>query len=509
MAASVVTVGISVLSRFFGYTREALIASYFGTSANLDLFILAFTIPELITFISYAAIPTALIPSLRRSGAKTEDEQSAFFWGGLVNFLMFFGALTAVAYLFRGTILALLAPTLDGEALKQGRHLMAILSGVIFFRGMECYFRGWLFEKKHFIVPATSTILLNIVVISTLFGLHGRLEIEALAYAWLFAAIALFLFNGIFAFILIKPKTRGVAASPPIGILMRATFSIAVVEIIALIYPVVDRYLAAKFLGEGQIAALRYATFLVHIPTSMFIVAFSAATFPWISDLSVPGQADRLRKLYRESIRLIIFVMGMVATGIIIFPSEIVKVAFQRGAFDLTSLNLTSSPLMFFALGIVFYSVYLFQMKFYYARSAIRKLFRILVGMLLIKIVLSLILVKPMEQNGLALATAVTWLFGAVFMTIDLGRAIKITARELFFPSLPKLLICIGFVALFWLGAGWLWPPQPDEALLNLFLHMAAIGVAGIAVYLGIAWLLKVSELKQMVERIQRKLRGE
>ncbi len=508
MAASLVTIGTSILSRFFGYAREAVIASYFGTSATLDLFILAFTIPELITFISYAALPTALIPSLRRANVSNRDQESVFFWSGLINMSLLFGGLALLVYLVRGSILNLLAPTLEHDAVTQGRHLMAILAGLIFFRGMESYFRSWLFEKKHFVVPATSTIVLNIVILTTLLGFHGRLEIEALAYGWLMAAIVLFAYNGFFAFLFVKPKIRGRAAPAPISILMKATISIAIVESIALIYPVVDRYLAARFLGEGQIAALRYATFLIHIPTGMFIVAFSQASFPWVSDLSVPDQIERLRKLYTESMRLIFFVMGLVAVGVIIYTNEVVTVAFQRGAFDATSQILTSGPLMYFALGIVFYSIYFFQMKFYYARGAVGRLVRILIGMLAIKIILSLLLVKPMEQNGLALATAFTWFCGAIFMTADLSRTIKVSLRELVFPSLPKVLFCLLVTALFWIGLGKVWIGPPSESLLQLLLRLAGIGVSGIVVYLAMAWILKLPELKQTLDRVLRKFSG-
>jgi putative peptidoglycan lipid II flippase len=53
MAATLITIGGNILGRLFGFGREAVIAGYFGTSAILDTFILAFTLPELLGMVFF------------------------------------------------------------------------------------------------------------------------------------------------------------------------------------------------------------------------------------------------------------------------------------------------------------------------------------------------------------------------------------------------------------------------------------------------------------------------
>ena len=200
--------------------------------------------------------------------------------------------------------------------------------------------------------------------------------------------------------------------------------------------------------------------------------------------------------------------MGLIAAGLIIFPTEIVRLSFQRGVFDYTSLVLTSSPFMYFALGIVFYSVYVFQIKFYYARMTLLRLGVMLTGMLALKIGLSFLLVGPMEQDGLALATSITWLAGALMMTVDLGRILKMTLWELLMPSVAKIIICVGAVSGFWSywqDSGRLRKPS---RFVHLLVRLSVYAGSGLALYVGLAYLFRLPEVNRAVDRVRNMIRS-
>jgi putative peptidoglycan lipid II flippase len=338
--------------------------------------------------------------------------------------------------------------------------------------------------------------------------MYDRFQIDSLAYGWVMASAAMALFNGYYAFKVVRPS----AFTRPRGVLIRSlltfTLSISVIECIALIYPVVDRYLAEAFLGEGAVAALRYATFLIHIPTGMFVVAFTQASFPWISDLTAPSEREKLNQLYAQSIRMIVFVMGFVALGIALFPTELIRVSFQRGAFDSHSLALTVGPLFQLALGVLFYSIYVFQIKFYYARRTLLRLGVILAIMLVIKIVVSLLLVKSMEQQGLALATSVAWLSGAIMMTYDLGRELRLPWTTLFFPSAFKTACSLAVVAAGWLYLKQAWPGHAAGSLWIVMAKMVAVIAIGGILYLGVARLSRIKELDRLWDICRRLVRS-
>lgn len=503
IAGSIIMIGTNILSRLIGFVREAVTAGYFGTSAMLDTFLLAFTIPELISFVAFAALPTALIPLMRRILTNHPEGESPLFWGGAITFALIFGALSLGLYVFRDGILYLMAPTLEGVELTRGQTMAGILAWFVFFRCMEAYFRGWLFAHKHFIVPAVSSILINFVILIAIYIAYGELGIGSLAIGWLMGSIASCLFNGAFAFQVVKPSGLIAINYGVIKILLRLTVIVALVESIALLYPVVDRYLASRFLGPGQISSLRYAVFLIHIPTGIFVVSLGSAAFPWISDMSTDEQRDNLIKLYRQSIRLLIYVMLLIAAGVIIFADEITQVAFQRGAFDMESLQLTSMPLLIYATGIVFYSIYLFQMRFYYARAILGQLGGFLLIMLTAKILLSAALVKPLQHNGLAVATSCAWLGSFILMTKDLAKRMEIPALSVFGTAVPKMLVSLAVVVGVWLVLDHFWAHDPSRPLLAIFGRLVVMAVVGSGIYLGLSHLFGVVEVRRLIEKMR------
>ena len=103
--ASIITIGATFFSRIVGFVREAIIAGYFGTEAIFDTFIIAITIPELISSISFVVLPTAILPALQKGAERIDTDESDAFWTGLIIFLAFFSLLSTLVYTSRGLIL--------------------------------------------------------------------------------------------------------------------------------------------------------------------------------------------------------------------------------------------------------------------------------------------------------------------------------------------------------------------------------------------------------------------
>lgn len=498
------TIGANVLSRVFGYVREAVIADFYGTSAILDTFILAFTVPEILSFVIFSALPTALIPATQTVG-DDHARESSLFWRGLGAFAVVLAVLTAATYLLREPILSFLGSGIAPSAMPLATELTGILAFFVFCRGLEAYFRGWLYKKKHFVVPALSPFLLNVIVLGAIYALHGELDIRALAWGFLAGGVFQLVLNGLFALWVVKPSFSP-AVRAAVGPLVRLSLSVALVETISLAYPAIDRYLASRFLGEGQIAALRYSLFLTQLAPGMLVVTFATASFPWISDISASPDRQRLLDLYRESVGLIVFVMMLVTLGLLVFGRDIVRVAYERGQFDAVSRELTLGPLLAYATGLVFYSIYIYQMRYYYARRLMLRLGSILGAMLLIKVVGSVALVGPLGHTGLALATTITWTAGFVIMTVDLSRqlgwsVLRPTSRAIV-RTVPYAVVAL----LYWLGIAWLWPSAESDSLLRVLVRLVAVGATGALIYFTVALALKQPEPKRLLDTLKIKL---
>jgi len=499
--ASVITVVAGILSRPFGYLREAVIADYFGTSSILETFVLAFTVPELVAAIVFAAVPTALIPALQGSETWRPGSEARLFWRGFAVLAVALGGLSIVVYLLRSEIMIWLAPTLDHDAHELGCQILGIVTLVILFRGLEAYFRGWLHKYKHFLGPALSPFILNATLLVSIFLLYNSLDIAALAVGWLIGTVLLFIYNGLVVWRVVAPGI-GSGETKSQSLWLKLVISVAILEMISLAYPAVDRAIASRCLGDGQIAALRYSFYLTQFPPGLLVVTFSLASFPWISDLSVPSAKEKLLTLYRQSVGLIVFAMLPIVCGMVIFAPEIVKVAFQRGEFDALSTQLTTGPFVAYSIGLLFYSVYIYQMRYYYARKLILRLGIILAVMLAIKVAASLLLVGPLEHRGLALGTSVAWISGLLIMTIDLSRAVGLTLGRGPSLKLARILPAVAVTVGFWLTLRHFWPIA-SASTAELVVTLAVHGLVGSLIYFGLSYRLGLEEPRRVLTAVR------
>lgn len=506
LTATVVTIAGNVLGRLLGFVREAYFASYFGTSGILDTFIIAFTIPELIGMILFSAMPMALIPMVKSSQTTNENEESRHFWGGLVWFAAGFGLLAVLFHFFRQEIVYWLAPNLTAEMSLLAEDLSGILSAFIFVRGLEIYFRSWCFQKKHFLAPALSSIIVNLIIISSLVLLYERFHVKALAYGWVADSIILLLFNGYFALKVVKPKFDFRLDSSWALALTRSLLVVALIECISMSYSLVDRFFAGHYLGPGPISALRYASTLISVPSGVFVAAFNVASFPWISEHLKENRLEELRSLYGRTIRSLFLFMGLAAVGIVIFAQDIIRIALQRGEFDETSLQLTIMPLVIYAIGLTFQAVYTFQMRFYFASRQLVRLGLILLLMLAIKIMLSSLFVTTLGHKGLALASTCAVLVGFSMMTIDVGKNLKFGFKSELALFLAKSLSVLALIAIIWIGLKSLWPSSLAEPLDQLFLKLALFAITGMALLFILGKPFNIAESERVRKLILTKI---
>ncbi len=479
-----------------GYVREAVTANYFGTSSLMDTFVIAFTVPEFVASVLYSCLPTAIIPLVKKAMVDDDQDHSKLFWSGFFNFTTILGIFVVAFILFREQILLWIDQDLNSAQFALGQRLTLLLSFYIFFKGLEIYFRGWLFEKKHFITPMTMGIVQNVIVILSLVLFRSKSSIEALAYGWLISSIFLCLYHGFVTLKLMGIKFKWSFYDPWLRSLYKSLLFIAVIESISQLFVVADRYFAGNFLDAGYISSLRYAFILVLLPNRLFVITFSSISFPFIADLFKDNDYKKLKKLYLESINIIIFAIGVIGIGLAVFSQDFIAIVFKRGAFDEESLRLTSPPFIIYSLALVFQSIYVYQMRFYYAIQRYKRLGIIKLIMFLTKIIFSALLISRFLHLGLAFATAISWVLGFIMMNYDMGKKLKVSRSDIVNPVLMKTIINILITSAFWYAANYYYPEQ--SSFIGIFVKLTILGLLGIVSYLWLAYMFKLPQFNTL-----------
>ena len=114
-SAAIIIVSASLASRILGILRDRILASEFGAGGFLDIYFVAFRIPDTIyNLLVLGAISAGFIPVFLDCLGKNGKKRSWKMVNSLVN-IMFFAliGITFVLFLFTPNIIRLLAPGFD------------------------------------------------------------------------------------------------------------------------------------------------------------------------------------------------------------------------------------------------------------------------------------------------------------------------------------------------------------------------------------------------------------
>ncbi|MGC8853025.1 MAG: murein biosynthesis integral membrane protein MurJ, partial [Hydrogenobacter sp.] len=185
----------TLLSRIFGYVRDALIAYYFGVSQITDAFFIAFRLPN--TFrrlLGEGGFNAAFVPIYAKdikSGREKQFLNSAFTYYTLVNLLV-----TLLGILFADILITVIAPGIRDKPHFELTVFMARwLFSYLFFVGLSSFFMAVLNTRGIFFVPAFAQGVFNLVFSLVIALASNPFGFYSLIWGVILGGIAQALFN--------------------------------------------------------------------------------------------------------------------------------------------------------------------------------------------------------------------------------------------------------------------------------------------------------------------------
>jgi putative peptidoglycan lipid II flippase len=408
------------LSRIAGLIREIVAASYFGTSGPASAFTLASQIPNLMAnLFAQAALSAAFVPvftDLLQQGRKREAFKlaSTLFWIILIGL----GGLTALGILLAGTIMPLLTGSTFGPVLD---HVTVVLTQVLFpvvlLLGLTGLIVGVLQSYDQFTIPAIAPAVWNVVIIVVLVVLHDHFHTSVYAYAvaWLIAtAVQLLMVASALRRIDIRLRFEIDWRDPRVKqvfvLMLPVTIGLGIVNL--------DQILNSIFgtlVSTAAPRAIDNAFRIYMLPQGVFSVAVATVLFPTLSRLAARRDAVGMRRRLGNGMRQILLLMVPAAVLLMVLTVPIVRLVYQRGAFGPHSTHLVSIALFWFATSLPFAGLNLLLTRTFFALQR-PWIPTGLAGLnMIVDIIVSVALYKPLGIAGLVIGTAVanaimTWL---------------------------------------------------------------------------------------------------
>jgi putative peptidoglycan lipid II flippase len=477
--AAGVLVGLQVFEQITGIVKQAVIAAQFGTSARMDTYVVATTVVGLILLWIGLPIRQTLIPMFRHELAR-RGEQAA--WGSIAVLLNTLAvglvAIVVVAELLAPWIVALLAPGFDAGMIGMGTSLARITILSVVFMGLAELLAQILFSYERFARPGIVGSVNNLVVIGTLLAVGFAWGIHGLAVAVVLGALGQFLIQ---VPILWEKRRfyrwRVDLRDPNVAEMGRLSVPLLLSTSGTEVSRITDR-IFASLLPRGSLSALAYAHRPMTVLFDFMIRPLQQATFPHFSRLTAEGDYATLSRQLFQYLRLIFFFALPVAVGFMVAGPVLVRVLFQRGSFDETSVALTSGALAFYALGFPAHAIMRVLRRTYFSMKDTWTPTKIALGCIGLKVLLSWFLIGPLAHLGIALAESLSQTANAVLLFVFLPREIKGHEGAKTLVSFGQTAAMGGVIALLLYVA-----KEAVDGRVSPPLELVSLAVVGAAVY--------------------------
>ena len=514
----------TLLSRLLGLVREQVYAYFMGTTAVAGAFKLAFQIPNLFRrLLGEGALTAAFVPLFKHK-EQTEGEAGMWRTANAVMSGLVVVASAVIAVVMLGiTVLLLMSrvqfsqdgievfPPWPIPILSPDTRLMFQLLRLMFpYMLLVCLAAmcmGMLNARGHFFIPAMGATTLNLVMIASVlflaprFGEKLETQIFALAIGVLVAGVAQFafqlpiLFREGFRFRWVSPwrneDVRLVVRKMIPGTIGVATFQLNVLVVSGISY----------WVDGAIVASFDTAVRLMEFPQGVVGISLATTLLTTLSGLAAGKRYPEFRATLIEGLGYLIFVNLLAAVLLVTLAEPIVRLLFERGAFDRVSTRDVGLAVMTLAPGLVAFSVVNILARAFFALGDTKTPMRVSVACLLINVVISVSLVGTFRQAGLGAANTITSLINVWL----LSRALRKKLSKLdYSPLKPVLWSALGAAVLAGLVA-WLarvgWTQHFGHATLPTRLGevFVPLGLAA-AVYLGVTGWLGLSQARSFYQ---------
>lgn len=353
VSAAVAVSSATTLVKIAGAAKVVVVARAFGTSRDLDAYLLAFLFPSFLGDVVAAASGPALIPLFLEA---VQGEGIARAWRLLGGFL----AATLAGSFLLSALLAFSAPSLVAligtgfapETLALSSRMLTVMAPIVVFGGMGAVWRAALNATGEFAAPATTFAITPaaIMIFVAAGGMTGNIwplvygtvagsAVESVAAACLLARRGA------------SPIPRWHGWDPLLNRAASQYWPVFASSIVMGSAAYVQQTIAAS-LGPGSVSALNYGTRLPLFLLALGASSLGIAVLPPFSELAARGQEALLRSTLRRTLRLLAWLSVPVAGAAIFVSEPLVRLLFQHGQFSTLDTQLVTRLQQFYLLQV-------------------------------------------------------------------------------------------------------------------------------------------------------------
>ena len=488
---SILLMIITVGTKFFGLAREKALAHFFGTSDIANIFLIAFTLPMLVSNLISGSLAGGFIPIYTEiHHAKGREEADGFTSQLTVILAVAALILSFMTIIFAPQLVRLLARGFQGSLFERTVYVTRLTSLSIVAMAVFSIFKAYLQIHNHFIVSIFHSVVMNSILILAMFlGREGDLTL--LGIGILFA----FTFQYIFFLPYINKsgfhfRLKGYKEKTGLKKLLILILPIFISTSVLELNNIVSKSLASSIAATG-VPVINYATKIQGFVTGIVVTSIITVIYPKMAKLVEEEATEELAHVFGRSLSLMAALVLPATVGVVAFHEEIVRLLFQGGAFSAEDVAVTGKVLLFYGLGFLAIGIREIGIRIFYSKKEATVPVINSVYMVVLNIFLNILLGKIFGLRGLAMGTLVALWVGGMGMLLHLKKSMGTLGLGEYGKNMAKILsasIAMGIVAK--LAEGFLM----NYISPNLSLIIAIVVGAGVYALLALAMSFKELE---------------
>ena len=413
MIQRILTVGgFTLLSRVTGFIRDIILAAVLGAGPAADAFFVALRLPNHFRAIfAEGAFNAAFVPAYARVREQEGAGRAGLFADRIFSLLLASQiVLLAVALMFTPNVIDVLAPGFraDPTRFPLAVALTRITFPYLLLITLVTLYGGILNALQRFAAAAAAPIFLNLsLIVALLLARFFPGAGHAAAWGVLVSGFLQALLVGGDAWKAgVLPRLRRPVLDVDIRRFFRAlgpaTVGSAGVQLALFADTII-----ASFLPVGAVSALYYADRINQLPIGVIGIAAGTVVLPEMSRRIAAGDEAGAAQAQNRAVEFTMLLGIPCVAAFFAVPDLIMRALFVRGAFTNADAIAAGQTLVAYAFGLMPFVLIRSAVATFFARGDTATPVKAALAAAAVNIGLKVVLMGPLAQVGLALATAV------------------------------------------------------------------------------------------------------
>jgi putative peptidoglycan lipid II flippase len=507
--------GSTLVSRFFGFGRETLMATALGTGPMADAFYAAFVFPNLFRrLFAEGAFNSAFVPLFAREieagGKDAARKFSEEVFGVLFTVLLLITIAMELAMPL--IVRTIIAPGFDTQSEKYAAtyQMALIMFPYLMCMSLTAMLSGMLNSLHHFFAAAIAPVFLNLLMIASLaysiwFGTEARTTALYLSYAVLAAGI----FQMAVLYVGVRHAGMSLKFKRPrltenVKRLLWLALPAAVTGGVTQINQLIGQMIASG--KEGAISALQFADRLYQLPLGVVGIAVGVVLLPELSRALRAGREAEANNIQNRSLEFVLFLTLPAAAAIWVLSDEMIRVVFEHGAFTPAMTANVASALAIYGLGLPGFVMIKALNPGFFAREDTKTPMRFTMISVAVNCALAVSLFPFFTERGIAAAASVAGWVSVVLLFTTLVRRGHWVWDKAFGWRILRLVVAAAVMAgAVHLVSGYAAPYiQSSTPLLKQVPVLLALIGFSMLVYFGVAFAIGGADLGAIRRNLKR-----